>query len=168
MARGQAIAWAAGKGWPLTGSRWRALDYIVHHESGWRPRVKNPRSSASGLGQFIDANARHYLGSAPMSAHPVDRQLDAIVRYTDDRFGGLVPAMNFWKRNRHYAHGGAVDPVKYDQGGYLPPGLTTVLNATGRPEPVFTAEQFASFRGGGEHVAYQHNGDVYALSLIHI
>lgn len=39
-----------------------------------------------------------------------------------------------------FAGGGLV--TKYDDGGYLPPGLSTVLNATGRPEPVFTADQF--------------------------
>ena len=31
--------------------------------------------------------------------------------------------------------------MMYDNGGYLPPGLTTVVNLTGKPEPVFTADQ---------------------------
>ncbi|WP_047893247.1 hypothetical protein [Micromonospora sp. RV43] len=31
----------------------------------------------------------------------------------------------------------------YDQGGYLPPGFTTVYNGTGRPEPVFTDGQWS-------------------------
>lgn len=30
----------------------------------------------------------------------------------------------------------------YDSGGYLPPGMTHVVNATGRPEPVFTHQQW--------------------------
>ncbi|MEU0078572.1 hypothetical protein ABZY58_11800 [Micromonospora tulbaghiae] len=30
----------------------------------------------------------------------------------------------------------------YDQGGYLPPGVSTVFNGTGKPEPVFTDSQF--------------------------
>jgi hypothetical protein len=29
----------------------------------------------------------------------------------------------------------------YDQGGYLPSGLSTAFNGTGRPEPVFTDAQ---------------------------
>ncbi|MFB9776341.1 tape measure protein [Brevibacterium otitidis] len=143
VARGQGLAWAGLKGWPLNGARWKALDFIVTKESSWNPRAKNPRSTASGLGQFINANARHYLGSAPMSKHPIDKQLDAIVRYTQDRFGGLVPAMNYWKRHRHYRDGGPVTPTLYDSGGWLPPGLTTVLNATGKPEPVLTPDQWA-------------------------
>ena len=32
---------------------------------------------------------------------------------------------------------------KFDSGGFLQPGLTTVLNATGRPEPVFTGGQWS-------------------------
>jgi hypothetical protein len=32
--------------------------------------------------------------------------------------------------------------MKYDAGGYLPPGLTTVMNLTGKPEPVLTSDQF--------------------------
>lgn len=32
---------------------------------------------------------------------------------------------------------------KFDSGGLLQPGLTTVLNATGRPEPVFTGGQWS-------------------------
>lgn len=37
----------------------------------------------------------------------------------------------------------------FDNGGLLQPGVTQVLNMTGRPEPVFTAEQFARGAGGG-------------------
>lgn len=31
---------------------------------------------------------------------------------------------------------------QYDQGGWLPPGLTNTLNLTGKPEPVFTSSQW--------------------------
>lgn len=34
-------------------------------------------------------------------------------------------------------------PMGYDDGGYLPPGLTAVYNGTGRPERVLTDEQWA-------------------------
>lgn len=37
--------------------------------------------------------------------------------------------------------------LKYDEGGYLPPGLTLVENKTGKPEPVFTQAQFESMNG---------------------
>ncbi len=37
----------------------------------------------------------------------------------------------------------------YDNGGMLPPGITQVVNATGRPEPVFSPAQWAAMRGNG-------------------
>lgn len=41
--------------------------------------------------------------------------------------------------------------MMYDAGGYLPPGLTSVVNLTGKPEPVFTNDQWADMeRGGGD------------------
>ena len=43
-------------------------------------------------------------------------------------------------------HNGA---MMYDSGGYLPPGITTVVNATGRPEPVFSADQWDDMQVGG-------------------
>lgn len=38
--------------------------------------------------------------------------------------------------------------MMYDNGGYLPPGLTSVVNLTGKPEPVFTNDQWAEMGGG--------------------
>jgi hypothetical protein len=45
--------------------------------------------------------------------------------------------------------------MKYDAGGYLPPGLTSVVNLTGRPEPVFTRDQLDAGVGGGEVFHYE-------------
>ena len=38
--------------------------------------------------------------------------------------------------------------MMYDNGGYLPPGLTSVMNLTGKPEPVFTNDQWSKMEGG--------------------
>lgn len=51
----------------------------------------------------------------------------------------------------------------YDSGGYLPPGLTLAMNATGKPEPVFTPEQWSTLeksRSGGSLIG----GDVNLYS----
>lgn len=45
-------------------------------------------------------------------------------------------------------NGTAVDPMpylhgQYDRGGYLQPGITMARNASGKPEPVFTAQQWS-------------------------
>jgi hypothetical protein len=59
-----------------------------------------------------------------------------------------------------------VRPRGYDAGGFLQPGLTTVYNGTGKPEPVFTAEQWAMLRqGGGTRGGLTINGDVHTASV---
>ena len=42
---------------------------------------------------------------------------------------------------------------KFDSGGYLQPGVTTVVNKTGRPEPVFTSTQWDALRAHGAQAA---------------
>lgn len=45
--------------------------------------------------------------------------------------------------------------MKYDSGGYLPPGLTSVVNLTGRPEPVLTREQMEGRGREGDTFHYE-------------
>lgn len=61
----------------------------------------------------------------------------------------------------------------YDQGGYIPPGLTLVRNDTGEPEPVYTAVQLsrgsvvmsqASIDALGPDVLAKMAGDVDIIS----
>ena len=59
--------------------------------------------------------------------------------------GGAVGDALGFKRGGVLPYNGT---MKYDQGGYLPPGLTSVVNLTGRPEPVFTADQWDNMDGG--------------------
>lgn len=42
---------------------------------------------------------------------------------------------------------------KFDSGGFLQPGVTTVVNKTGRPEPVFTSAQWDALRAHGAAAA---------------
>jgi phage-related protein len=60
-------------------------------------------------------------------------------------YTGAVKAMHYNHVHWAYRNGGLVDqPLSYDSGGYLPPGVTSVFNGTGKPEPVFTSAQAAS------------------------
>lgn len=55
------------------------------------------------------------------------------------------------------ANGGIIPyngTMKYDAGGYLPPGITSVVNLTGRPEPVLTHDQFG-------HMAANQPGETF-------
>jgi hypothetical protein len=45
-----------------------------------------------------------------------------------------------------FAAGGQV--MKYDSGGWIPPGVTTVVNRTGRPEPVLNPQQWDRIQSG--------------------
>lgn len=102
VARGQGLAWALAHG--ITGDRWHALDYVISHESSWNPNAQNPRSSAWGLGQLIAANRSkyHYDTTVP-------KQLAGTVAYMQDRYGGIIPAANFWRRHHFYDTGGLAD-----------------------------------------------------------
>jgi hypothetical protein len=145
-------------GW--AGSQWDALNWLVAHESSWNPNAQNPTSSAYGLFQFLDGTW------APYGKKTSDPKLQAQygLEYIKSRYGSPEKAKAFWEGHHWYADGGIVpggEPVgnvggglpdngtmMYDNGGYLPPGLTTVVNLTGKPEPVFTADQFEGMRGG--------------------
>ncbi|MFE7566201.1 phage tail tape measure protein [Streptomyces sp. NPDC057539] len=54
---------------------------------------------------------------------------------------------------------------KYDQGGWLQPGMTAAVNASGRPEAVLTASQWrvtqAALAGGASGVPTHLEGDLY-------
>lgn len=83
--------------------------------------------------------------------------------------GSAAKSPASFARTFHLANGGPVeewnkmaqkldvfgDPAdfhtKYDAGGMLEPGLTTAYNATGKPEPVFTADQWDILKGNLAH-----------------
>lgn len=69
---------------------------------------------------------------------------------------------------QHYSHvhwayqDGGVVPNIYDNGGFLPPGLSVVLNKTNKPEPVLTSQQFDQLgAGGGGGESNLFTGDIY-------
>ena len=75
------------------------------------------------------------------------KAVDAVVQHaaslwsTKDALRRLVP---------RFAEGGLVGrPTLYDDGGWLQPGLTTVLNASSAPEPVFSSAQWDRLSQGG-------------------
>jgi hypothetical protein len=165
---------AATFGWG-DGAQWAAIDWIVGKESGWRPDADNPNSTAYGLFQLLQGTAAAYGGQ---SSDP-GIQAQQGLRYIKERYGDPVSAKAFWEAHNWYHDGGVVPmadgstvadngTMMYDNGGYLPPGVTTVVNLTGKPEPVFTAAQFEGMRsgnpnGGGVHYEpHFYNSDLTA------
>lgn len=109
-----------------------ARAWIIAHESGGNPTARNPSSTASGLYQMINGTWKAYGGSTPTAAQASVAEQNAVAdRYVAARYGSWENAQAFWQTH-HY----------YDAGGMLPPGISTVVNNTGRPEPVLTPEQW--------------------------
>jgi hypothetical protein len=116
--------------------------------------VLDPIGSLRTLLNSVLAPLSH-IGGGPfgeMIGNLPRKAVDWAVNWVSDIFsfasGGLV------------GRDGALKPTLYDSGGYLPPGLTTVLNASGRPEPVLTGTQWDELvKGRGEH--RPTFGDVY-------
>lgn len=120
---------AAGRGW--TGNEWTALNNIEMREAGYSLTATNPGSGAYGIAQFINGPSEYYqYGGNPNTSQG---QAIAMLNYIAQRYGDPIAA---W--NHELAYGW------YDQGGFLPPGLTLAYNGTGSPEPVGGNSTFGS------------------------
>lgn len=116
----------------------------INFESGGDPYAVNREDSnwlaghpSVGLAQVIQGTfaeyAGQFAGTGPFNygvSEDPTANIYAGMRYALHRYGSI----------------NAIDPLVrpygYDAGGYLPPGISTVVNATGRPEPVLTDSQW--------------------------
>lgn len=87
------------------------------------------KSVGKGVGRAVSA-----VGDATSS----------VIETGGDVIGGVGDALGF-KNGGILPYNGT---MMYDDGGYLPPGLTSVVNLTGKPEPVFTSDQWSGMEGG--------------------
>lgn len=119
------------------------LRTLIMRESGGNPRAINnwdinaQRGDPSrGLMQTIGSTFNAYRDPR-LSADIYDPVANIVagIRYIIARYGDI---------SRVQQANPNLPPMGYDSGGYLPPGLSTVFNGTGRPEPVFTQAQFAA------------------------
>lgn len=86
-------------GW---GDQWADLDWLVTRESGWNPNAQNPTSTAYGLFQFL--NGTWGSVGATKTSDPL-RQIQAGLKYIQQRYGDVRGARRFWERNNWYADG---------------------------------------------------------------
>jgi hypothetical protein len=132
----------------------------MNQESSGDPKAINLWDSnaragtpSKGLMQVIDPTFAAYRDKGlPNDIWNPLANIVASMRYAKSRYGSLSKA---YDRPGGYWTGGLVGGYPdngaqlFDTGGYLQPGWTQVLNATGKPEPVFTPDQLASGRGVG-------------------
>jgi tape measure domain-containing protein len=86
-------------GW---GDQWGDLDWLVTRESGWRPTAQNPSSTAYGIFQFL--NSTWGTVGATKTSDPL-KQIQAGIKYIQQRYGDVRGARRFWERNHWYKNG---------------------------------------------------------------
>lgn len=115
--------------------QWPALRDLWDRQSGWRRNATNPLSGAYGIPQALPGNKMRSAGADWMTNSAT--QVKWGLGYIKNRY--RTPNNAWAKWNARHPHG-------YDDGGYLPPGLSLVANGTGKPEPVFTSGQWDTLR----------------------
>ena len=131
----------------LLGSLLRRMD----QESGGNPTAINNWDSnaaagipSKGLMQVIDPTFAAYRMPGYDNIWDPLSNILASIRYALARYGSLSAA---YDRPGGYAMGGRVR--LYDNGGYLPTGLSMVANYTGQPERVLNPDQEKALMAGG-------------------
>lgn len=124
--------------WPNDfGTQMLALKNLWMGESGWNYKAENPSSGAYGIPQALPASKMGSAGS-DWRTNPAT-QIKWGLTYIKERYGKPSTAWADWQ-NR--------SPHWYDNGGWLPPGLSLAMNGTGKPERIRTAGQEAALGGG--------------------
>lgn len=177
--KGQAIDVNYGPGGTSSVEQ-RAIDSIIglakeyDLRTIWRTQghFNHAHFDTGGSGGSLIGRLADFIGDAVEWAKdgPIgwlkDKVLGVFGGVTDNPLGQLV--IGFGKKMIDNALGGVKtiaglagdfvddDPTKpaqlYDQGGWLPPGMTQVVNATGRPELILTPDQADTIlKGGGQY-----------------
>ncbi|CAM5416459.1 transglycosylase SLT domain-containing protein [Streptomyces purpurascens] len=161
---------------PGTVEQWlRGMNTLITRESGWNPNARNNWDinakngvPSQGLAQTIPPTFNAYVPASLRSRGILDpvANVAASIRYIVARYGNItnVQQANANRPPAGYADGGRVVPTWYDDGGYLEPGLNLVANGTGKPEPIFTSQQWATLsaaKGSGQPITVNVESKTY-------
>jgi phage-related protein len=142
-----AQAWARQnlKNYHWSQSQFAPLLSLWNRESGWRWSARNPSSGAYGIPQALPGSKMAAVGRDWRDN--AGTQIKWGLGYINSRYGS--PG-NAWAHSQRTGW--------YDDGGYLQPGLTLAWNATRKPEPVFSHDQWntlAAATRGGDGATYE-------------
>jgi hypothetical protein len=111
-------------------SQYPSLDKLWTRESGWRWNALNRGSGAYGIPQSLPASK---MRSAGADYHDnAGTQIKWGLGYINSRYGSPNKAWSHSQRTGWY-----------DNGGLLQPGLNLAYNATRKPEPVLSQQQWS-------------------------
>jgi hypothetical protein len=83
----------------VSAKEYKALEELIMLESSWNPNAQNKKSTAYGLGQFIDQTWEQ-VGIEKSADYRI--QLIASHKYVMDRYGSWQKALEFRKANGYY------------------------------------------------------------------
>lgn len=136
---------------PGTVAQWLSgMNTLISRESGWNASAINLWDSnamaghpSQGLTQTIPGTWAHYVPASLKSRGILDPvgNVAAAIRYIVSRYGNIA---NVQQANA------SMPPQGYDNGGWLMPGQLG-YNGLGKPEAVFTPDQFAAFEGAAKN-----------------
>ena len=80
-------------------SHWSALKNLWMSESGWNNYAKNPRSTATGIAQFLNST----WGSVGcVKTYNAKEQIRCGLKYIKSRYGTPTGAWNYFRSVGHY------------------------------------------------------------------
>jgi hypothetical protein len=109
-----------------SGIMWTAWNDVAMRESGWNQYARNPASGAYGIPQALPPSKMGAAANPPQS-NPY-AQIAWMISYIRSTYNNPINA-DIHERAFKW----------YDKGGWLMPGLTMAVNATGKPERVVGA-----------------------------
>lgn len=124
---------------------------LVHGDPNWAAGIfQQIMTESSGnpgaIQQVVDVNSGPNAARGIMQTTPTTFAAFAVPGHTDifNPVDNIAAAINYvlarygpgwFSPGPQHSHG-------YDEGGYIPPGVTQVYNGTGKPEPVFNPTQW--------------------------
>jgi len=80
-------------------NQWGSFDSIVSRESRWDSNAQNRRSTAYGLGQFLD---KTWAGTGIAKTSDPKQQIEAMLVYLKNRYGSPNNGWAHWQKHHWY------------------------------------------------------------------